>query len=91
MSVPTGYLKHDELKFLFEAWRDDFAFRAGLSFDLAKNGKASDTAQNRTRLLECATIYLALKELLKEYDLAGAALKNDDTFGSGAPDGWSDQ
>lgn len=90
MSIPTGYLKRDEVEFLLEAWRDDFAYRAGCSIDLSKKGAVSEIAENSEKMFKCAMIYLALKELSKEYEGATEIPKNDDTFGSGMPDGVSE-
>lgn len=62
-----GYLELEDLDILIIAWRDDLEYRAALSIDMQKKGEEENIRKNRQRLIECSTVYVALRELRKEF------------------------
>lgn len=64
--MSARYLHCNDINMLIDAWRDDFEYRAAISIELSKKGDGREYTENRQRMIECATMYLGLKELKKE-------------------------
>ena len=84
---PGKYLDDETLDMLIESWGNDLSFRAKISTQNLAEPK-EQRQQNIQRMLDAATAYVGLSTLRKErMDLR---LFHSDMFGSGEPDGASD-